>query len=187
MILIFSGDGLVVAMYEKEIEIPKGVTAEVEKNKVKISGPKGQLERAFKGLYGIKVELAAGKLKVSSESERRKTKALIGTVIAHVRNMIKGVTTGYTYKLKVIYSHFPVTVKIEGDKILIQNFLGERIPRVAKIVGDVKVEAKGADITVSGINKEDVGLMAGRLEQCTRIKGKDRRVFTDGVYIISKE
>jgi large subunit ribosomal protein L6 len=176
-------------MYEKEIEIPEGIKAEVNENLVKISGEKGQLEREFKGLHDVKIVLEGNKLKVSSESERRKVKSLVGTIIAHVRNMIHGVTKGYTYTLKVVYSHFPVTIKVDdaNRQVIVQNFLGEKIPRVAKIVGDTKVVAKGADITVTGIEVEDVAQTAANLEQATKIKRHDRKVFQDGIYLATKE
>ena len=111
----------------------------------------------------------------------------MGTAVAHIRNMITGVTEGYTYKLKIVYSHFPVTAKVEGDKILIQNFLGERTPRVAKIVGDTKVEIKDQEITVTGIDLEEVSQTSGNIEQACRIIGFDRRRFPDGVFITSKD
>lgn len=174
-------------MYEKEIKLPAGATVEVLGVTIKVSGPKGQIKRTFSGLYGIKIEVAGNKVKLSSESEDRKTKALVGTVIAHIRNMVKGVTTGYVYKLRLVYAHFPATLKVEGDKILIQNFLGEKTPRVAKIVGDTKVEIKGPNIRLSGINKEDVGQTAANLEVATQIKKYSRKVFQDGVFIIEKD
>lgn len=174
-------------MYEKEIELPEGVNVEVAGSTVKVSGPKGQLERTFKGVYEIKIEVFDKKVKVSAESEKRKTKSLVGTILAHIRNMVKGVTIGYVYKLRVVYAHFPVTVKVEGDKILIQNFLGEKTPRVAKIVGNTKVEIKKADITLSGISKEDVGQTAANLETATQIKKRSRKVFQDGIYIVEKD
>jgi len=100
--------------------------------------------------------------------------------------MITGATKGYSYRLKVVFSHFPVTVKVEGDKVLIQNFLGERTPRIAKIAGQAKVEAKGQDITVTGIDLEDVGLTASSIEQATRIVGYDRRRFPDGIFLTAR-
>jgi large subunit ribosomal protein L6 len=100
--------------------------------------------------------------------------------------MIIGVTKGFEYRLKIVYSHFPVTVKIEGDKALIHNFLGERQPRIAKIVRGSKVEVKGDEIKVSGIDIEAVGQTAANFEQATRIIGKDRRIFMDGIYITQK-
>jgi len=176
----------VIGMYSLELKIPENVKVEVQGLKVKVSGEKGELEREFKE-KGIKIEKVDQKLLVSSESERKKMRALLGTIVAHVKNMIKGVTKGFTYKLKVVYSHFPVTVKVEGDKVLIQNFLGERVPRVAKIVGNTQVKVEGSEITVSGINIEEVGQTAANIEQACRIVGYDRRKFLDGIYIVSKE
>ena len=177
----------VIIVYEKEIEVPEGVSVEVEGSKVRVSGPKGQVERTLKGLRDIKIEVAEKKVKVSAESDKRKIKSIVGTIVAHIGNMAKGVTKGYIYKLRLIYAHFPVTLKVESDKILIQNFLGEKTPRVAKIVGDTKVEVKGADITLRGISKEDVGQTAANLETATQIKKYSRKVFQDGIYIVEKE
>jgi len=100
--------------------------------------------------------------------------------------MVKGVTKGFTYKLKKVYSHFPINVKVEPGKVLIENFIGERSPRIAKIVGNVKVIVKGDDIEVQGLNLEEVSQTAANIEQATKIKKKDPRVFLDGIYIYEK-
>jgi large subunit ribosomal protein L6 len=174
-------------MYEKEIKVPEGLTAEVSGMKVVVSGPKAKLAREFNGMFGIKIERTADGIKASSESERRKQKSKVGAVIAHIRNMFLGVTEGYTAKLKVIYTHFPVTVKVEDRKVLVANFLGEKTPRVAKIFGDdTKVEIKAADITITGSDIESVGQTAANLEQITRVRAHDRKVFQDGIYITEK-
>src|SRR5690606_1375479 len=99
----------------------------------------------------------------------------------------KGVTEGFTYRMKIVYAHFPMSVKVAGDSVVIENFLGERHPRRARIVGDTKVQVKGDEVEVSGINKEDVGQTMANIEQATRIKGRDPRVFQDGIYLVSKE
>lgn len=174
-------------MYLQQVIIPEGINVELEGKKVKVKGPKGELEREFKTFFDIKMEKTEGKVVVSSESERRKVKAMVGTIVAHIKNIIKGVTQGFTYKLKVVYSHFPITVKVEEDKVLIQNFLGERVPRVAKRIEDVEVKVEGADITVSGIDVEKVGLMVSRLEKACKIRARDRRIFQDGIWLYSKE
>ena len=173
-------------MFSKELIIPQDVQLEIAGNKVKVKGTKGELEKSFDVKNNVKLEQAEGKLKVSSESDRRITKAIAGTIAAHIGNMITGVTKGYVYKLKVVYSHFPVTLKVEGDKVLIQNFLGERTPRVAKIAGKVKVEVAGADVTVTGMDIDEVSGVAANIEQAIRISGRDRRIFQDGVWIVSK-
>ena len=172
-------------MYTKEISIPEDVTIEIVGSVVKITGPKGQLERNFE-LGEVKIDKTEKKIKTSSESERRKVKSLVGTVIAHIRNMMTGVTKGFTYTMKVVFSHFPITVKVEGDKVLIQNFLGERTSRIAKIVGDSKVEVNGQDITITGIDLEAVSQTSANMEQASRIIGFDRRRFPDGVFIVIK-
>lgn len=176
-----------IEMFFKELVIPEGVKVELVDNKVKISGPKGDLERKLDFRENIKIEKMENKIKVSSETERRKTKALVGAITAHIRNMIDGVIKGYIYKLKVVYSHFPITVKVDKDKVVIQNFLGERTPRIAQIVGKSQVKVEGQEITVSGIDLDEVSQTAANIEQATRITGYDRKVFQDGCYIVSRE
>jgi large subunit ribosomal protein L6 len=100
--------------------------------------------------------------------------------------MVTGVTKGYTYKVKVVYAHFPISVKTKGDEILVENFVGERSPRVAKIVRACKVSVEGDDVVIKGVSVEDVGQTAANLEQATKIKRKDQRVFLDGLYIYEK-
>jgi len=171
---------------ENELIIPDNVTIEIDNKQVKVSGPKGELKREFKYFHDIKIEKKDNKLVVASSSDRKKVKAMGGTIIAHVRNMIKGVTEGYTYKMRIVYSHFPVTVKVEGNKVLVQNFLGENVPRVAKIIGDTKIEIKGQDVILAGTDREAVGQTAGNIEQACRISKYDRRIFQDGIYIVEK-
>jgi len=174
-------------MYSKEIAIPEGVNVEVSNAKFKVTGPKGSVEKKFELTKEIKVEKVENKIKISSERERRNIKALIGTNIGHIKNAIDGVIKGFTYRLRVVYSHFPVTVKAEKDKVVISNFLGERTTRIAKIVGQTQVKIEGADIIVTGINIEEVGQTAGNLELATRIVGFDKRIFQDGIYLVSRE
>ena len=169
-----------------ELTIPEGVSIQIDNKHVKVTGPKGELNKTFKYFHDIKIENKDGKFFVNSPSDRKKTKAMMGTIIAHVRNMVKGVTEGYIYRMKIVYSHFPVTVKIEGDKVIVDNFLGESIPRIAKIMGNTQIKVEGQDVIVSGPNKDDVGQTCGNIEQACRITKFDRRVFQDGIYIDEK-
>ncbi len=172
---------------EKELEIPEGITLEADKKTIKVSGEKGQLERSFKYFHDIKIEKKEKKLIVSSKIDKRKVKAMVGTIIAHVKNMIKGVKKGYIYNMKIVYSHFPLTVKTEGDKLLINNFIGEKKSRIAKIVGNTKIDIKGQDIVLTGINREEVGQTMGNIEQACRINKFDRRIFQDGIYFTGEQ
>jgi len=170
---------------ETTIEIPDGISIDVEKFKVKVAGPKGNLEKDFYSpLFAkeISIKKTDNKIVISSESKRKKVKAMVGTIKSHVLNMAEGVKQGFSVKLKIVYMHFPFTVKITGKEILVNNFLGEKTPRKTTIVGDCKVEINGDEITVTGINKEDVGQTAANLERSTWIKARDRRVFQDGIF-----
>jgi large subunit ribosomal protein L6 len=151
------------------VEIPEGVEGTLDGRVVTIKGKNGELVRDF-----------------SHAPINKKEAALVGTVRSHIQNMIKGVTTGFTYKLKIVFSHFPITVKVQGKTLTIQNFTGERSPRKAKIMGDTKVTIKGDDIIVQGINLEDVSQTAANIQNATKIRKKDPRVFLDGIYVFEK-
>jgi large subunit ribosomal protein L6 len=175
-----------IYMPSREIVIPEGVKVEISGNVLKFSGEKGQLEKKFKLPKDMKIEKTDNKIIITSASDRRKSLAMLGTIAAHIRNAIQGVTKGFVYKLRICFSHFPINVKVEGDKVVIQNFLGERKPRYAKIFGNTQVKVEGSEITVSGIDIDDVSQTAGSIERATRIVGYDRRRFQDGIYIVSK-
>ncbi len=173
--------------YSEEVEIPENVTLEVEGMKVKVSGPKGTLERDFSHARHVIIRKEDNKVIVETYFANRKKKALVGSIAAHIRNMITGVTKGYRYKLKIIYSHFPISVKVQGKKIIIENYLGEKAPRYAEIFGDdVTVRVEGEDVIVEGINIEHVGQTAANIEKAARIKDYDPRVFMDGIYVYEK-
>ncbi len=170
----------------KTIEIPEGVEVEVDGFTVKVKGPKGELSRTLPPVRGVFIRKEDNKVIVESYFADARKRAMVGTLAAHIRNMITGVTKGYRYKLKIIYSHFPINIKIEGDKFIISNFLGEKAPRIAKILPGVKVQVKGNDVIVEGIDVEAVGQTAANIELATKITEFDRRKFMDGIYIYEK-
>ena len=167
------------------VEIPDGVEGMLEGRVVTIKGEKGELTRDFSHAP-IQISLEGKTVTVQASWPRKKEAALVGTISSHIQNMIKGVTKGFTYKLKIVYSHFPITVKIQGKTLTIENFTGERSPRTAKIMGDAEVSVKGDDITVQGINLEDVSQTAANIQNATKIRRKDPRVFLDGIYVFEK-
>ncbi|MDD3985665.1 MAG: 50S ribosomal protein L6 [Methanobacterium sp.] len=174
-----------ITILREEIPIPEGIEVMVD-NAVTVKGSKGTLTRNFDNKT-IQIKVEDDNVVVEARFPKKKDKAMLGTIRSHIRNMIIGLTDGFTYNMKIIYAHFPMTVKTAGNKITIENFLGERHPRSAKIVGDVKVQIKGDQVIVSGINKEHVGQTMANMEQATKIKGRDPRVFQDGIYLVSKE
>ncbi len=171
---------------KKELSIPDGINLEVEDKKIAVTGKMGRLEKEFKYFHDINIAKENDKLVVSSESNKKKVKAMVGTIISHVKNLIGGVSSGYTYRLKAIYTHFPMTVKVEEDKVVISNFIGEKTDRTAKILDGVKVEINGQDLTVTGNDIEKVAQTAANIETATKITKKDRRVFQDMICILKK-
>ena len=172
---------------EHTIELPEGVSASLDGITLKVNGPNGSLEREYHSSI-LKLMVESDKIIVQVDIPRRKDKALAGTWNAHINNMIKGVTSGFKYNLKALYSHFPMTLKQEGNELVVNNYFGERVPRRAKILPGVKVEIKNkVEITVSGSDKELVGQTAANIERCATVKNRDRRVFQDGIYLLNKE
>jgi large subunit ribosomal protein L6 len=169
----------------KAIEIPKGVDVKVERRVVTVKGEKGTLTRDFSEAP-VLIQLEDKAIKVQANWPRKKEAALVGTVSSHIQNMITGVMKGFTYKLKIVFSHFPISVKVKENMVSIENFTGERSPRLVKILGNTKVSVKEDDVLIQGINLEDVSQTAANIEQGTKVKVKDPRVFLDGIFIYEK-
>jgi large subunit ribosomal protein L6 len=168
------------------VDIPQGVTVSVNGPKVTVKGPKGEVSKTFQ-LDRMTIEKKDNQVVLTMPSKRKGDKAVLGAANAHVVNMIHGVTNGVVYKMKVIYSHFPMNVKVQGPKLVIDNFLGEKHPRKTDILKGVTVEVKGQDVTLKGASIEDVSQTAANIEQITRITARDLRVFQDGIYITEKD
>ena len=170
---------------ESTIAIPGGVSVTFDGNIMKVSGPRGELSRNF-AHPGIDIAVGEEEVSVSCEYPRIKDKAMVGTYVAHVRNMIRGVTEGYTYTLKIVFSHFPMKVAVKGDRVEINNYMGGRAPRYANIAKGCTVKINGNDVTVEGNDIEAVGQTSANLERATSRLGFDKRTFQDGIYIVHK-
>lgn len=172
----------------EKVRIPEGIAVEVDGLKVTVRGPKGFITRDFSHARGVIVRLEDDSVVVEAYRADRKLKALVGSIAAHIRNMITGVMRGYRYKLKIIYSHFPMSVTVDEKNrvIRIKNFMGERSDRIARIYGNVKVSVKGDEVIVEGVDIEEVGLTAASIERATKVTDRDRRIFMDGIYIYEK-
>ncbi|MAG18024.1 MAG: 50S ribosomal protein L6 [Candidatus Diapherotrites archaeon] len=167
------------------IEIPEGIQIELNGNDIKVSTNGKENTRHFKSTE-VLLKKADSKIEVWAKSERKNVLAESKTIGSHIKNLMHGLHEDFVYKLEVVYSHFPMTVKVNDGIVEINNLAGGKKPRKAKILGKTKVEVKGKEITVSGHNKENVGQTAANMEQATKIKGKDIRVYTDGIYITEK-
>lgn len=174
---------------KKVVNIPEGVTVEVNGMNVKVKGSNAELERDFtSSFYGdiIKIEKTDSVINVISTSDKRKIKSGVGAIASIIDNMIQGSLKDFKNNMKSVFMHFPMTVKVEGDKVVISNFLGERSIRSSNIIGKTKVDIKKDVITVTGPNKEEVGQTCANMEKATRITGRDRRIYQDGIFLVSK-
>jgi large subunit ribosomal protein L6 len=173
------------AIYEQRIEIPSECQISLEEKTVTVNGPKGSLERSFPEPQ-TKIKIEGNEVIATTHINRKRSRALVGTVVAHIRNMFVGVQHGYEYEMKIVYSHFPITVEIKDESVIIKNFIGERGVRKARLIGDVQVRTTEDEVFISGIDIEHVSQSAANIQQACKIRDKDRRIFLDGIYVIRK-
>ncbi|MFB5608055.1 MAG: 50S ribosomal protein L6 [Candidatus Nitrosomaritimum yanchengensis] len=172
--------------FQETIEIPEGINVTVDKHMIGFQGPLGKTFKSFRKIP-INVEVADGKVTLKALGTRKRDYSILHTARSLIRNICEGLTEGYTIKMKVVYAHFPITVKVDGKTILIENFQGERAPRKTHIVGNTKVIPKGEDVVLTGEVWTDVTQTAANIELKTKVKNKDHRVFLDGIYIYEKK
>ena len=168
-----------------DLVIPDAVQVDVSGDLVKVKGPKGELQRKFISKC-VTITKVDKKIALKSDLLSRNGKREMYTFASHIKNLINGVQNPYVYKLKVCSGHFPISLKMEKDKFLITNFLGEKIPRIAKIVEGAKVKQEGDLLTVEGADLEAVSQTSANFETATRITNRDRRRFQDGIYLIER-
>jgi large subunit ribosomal protein L6 len=169
----------------KKIEIPEGIEVSINKDKVTVKNDGKKNEREF-DLLSIKMEKKGNEIILEEKKASKKEKRRMNTIASHIKNMIKGVQEHFVYELKIAASHFPMTVKVEGNKALIKNFLGEKVDRICAIPKGAEVKVDGRAITVKSYSKEIAGQAAANFETATRITNRDRRTFQDGIFMINK-
>jgi large subunit ribosomal protein L6 len=167
------------------IQLPDDVEATLKGRKITVKGPRGTLVRDFSS-SPVSMQLAGKNIRIWAEWPRKREASLVGTIHSHIQNMITGVRKGFTYKVKIVFSHFPISVKLKEKTIMIENFTGERSPRKARVVGDVQVKIQSEDILIQGTDLEEVSQTAANIEQATRVKRKDPRIFLDGLYVYER-
>ncbi|HVE37365.1 MAG TPA: 50S ribosomal protein L6 [Nitrososphaeraceae archaeon] len=168
-------------------EIPEGISVSLEERTISVKGKLGTIKKDFTKLPAF-LTIENNIVKIEPYGTRRKDFAISKTAQSIINNMIKGVQNGYKYRMKIVFAHFPITVKVKDGKVHVENFFGERKARISNIVGDsTKVAIEGDDIVITGPHLEHVSQTAANIELSTRVKNKDQRVFLDGVYVYSRE
>ncbi|MEK6891317.1 MAG: 50S ribosomal protein L6 [Nanoarchaeota archaeon] len=170
-----------------KVEFPEGFEFNFEGSKVSVSKSGQHLNRIF-DLKNIKLKKQGNELIIESEKATKRERKMIKTIVAHVNNMIKGLNEKFEYKLEIVYVHFPITLEHHKDKheLIIKNFLGEKKPRVCKLVPGSELEINKNIIIIKAHSKEVAGQTAANLEKATKIRKRDRRKFQDGIFIVEK-
>ena len=172
--------------FSTEVQIPENVKVSFKKNMLNVEGPLGKTYKNFKKIP-VDIHVNDNIISLNAIGTRNSSFAIMNTARSIIKNILEGVIEGYTIKMKIVFSHFPINVKVEGKKVLVENFQGERAPRITKIWGETKVLPKGDDVIITGHVLTDVSQTAAEIENKTRVKNKDHRVFLDGIYKFEKK
>ncbi len=170
------------------VEIPSGVQVLASGDYMTIKGKLGSTsKRINQRLFSVKVEASKIHIEATRNKKLEKKSALAVLAFeAEVKSSMKTVQEGIERKMVVFFSHFPMVIEVKGRTINIKNIFGERVPRTTEIVGETKVEVKGQDVTVKGVDAYDVGQTVANIRRACYSIG-DTRVFQDGVYLTKEE
>jgi len=170
---------------QEEIEIPAGISCETVGRLIKCTKDGTTLMREIENSE-IEAKVSGNKIVLTCSKGNRTHNMVMQSLVAHIRNLFIGLQEKFTYILEACNVHFPMTLKVEGTQLSINNFLGEKTPRYASIMPGSNVEIKGQKITVVSYDISLAGQTAANIEKATKVRNRDRRVFQDGIYIVTK-
>jgi len=168
----------------KEIEIPENINVKID-HTIKITGPQGEVEKKL-AHPKIKISSENNKIILESKNATKKEKKITNSFCAHLNNMLKGVVEKHIYRLKICSGHFPMNVSVQNNQLIIKNFLGESVSRKLTIKSNAEVKVEGSEVIITSTSKEIAGQVAADIEILTKIKGRDLRIFQDGIWITHK-
>ena len=158
---------------KKEIQIPTGVSINQEGNTLRVKGPKGELSKSF--LSDITITINADRITLAPRGSLSVfVRALWGTYSSHIRNMIKGVTEGWSEKLLIEGTGY----KWDVAGATLNLALGLSHPVKVAIPKDLKVNVEKGELNIAGSDKEVVGSFAAYVRSLKKpepYKGKGIR------------
>ena len=168
---------------KKPVVIPSGVTAKVEGQNVAVKGAKGELK--FTAPDAVSVKLEDGSVHVAPLGEDKRSRALWGTARARVQNLVTGVTKGFEKKLEINGVGYKAV--LAGKNL--QLSLGYSHDVIFPIPAGITITAaKPTEITVAGIDKQQVGQVAAEIREFRRPEPyKGKGVKYAGEFIFRKE
>ena len=179
-----------------EFQLPKDVKAKVSEDgsEITISGKLGSTTKTINTML-LTLKLEGEKLVLEDAAQRKLAKKAASrgnSLCSELKSAAEGVEKGVERKMKIVYAHFPMSVEIKGKEVLVKNIFGEKNPRVARIIGDTKVEVKGQDVHVNGVDEYDVGQTTANITKLPvagrRTRGSSRTgsTFVQGGMIMVK-
>lgn len=157
---------------KKPILIPEKTEAVFKEGIFSVKGPLGELSRFFKN--DINIVIDNNSITLAPKKESKEAKVLWGTYVSHIKNMIEGVTKGFEKKLLIEGVGFRAQ---SDEKNLVLN-LGLSHPVTVPAPEKIKVKVEKNIITISGINKEEVGQFSAKIRMFKKpepYKGKGIR------------
>ncbi len=143
---------------KKPVSVPAGVTAKVDGQLVQVKGAKGQLE--FRVPDDVSVSYADNAISVDPRSQTKMARALWGTARAQINNLIVGVTAGFEKKLEITGVGYRAAVAGKNLQLALGYSHDVQFPIPA---GIAIVTPKPTEITITGIDKRQVGQVAAEI------------------------
>jgi large subunit ribosomal protein L6 len=163
------------------IAIPSGVTITVDDSEITVTGSKGTLKQFT--MDGVKVTVADNEAVVTRENDEPKNRAKHGLMRSLVNNMVVGVSQGFSKKLEV--NGVGYRVALQGTDLKLN--LGFSHDVIYKMPAGVTAAVEGTNITVSGIDKQQVGQVAAEIRALKKPEPyKGKGIKYEGERIIRK-
>ncbi|MGI0141221.1 MAG: 50S ribosomal protein L6 [Candidatus Micrarchaeales archaeon] len=172
-----------------EIEIPNGVEVHIHADVVTVKGKDGSTIKRFSDKF-VKVKIEGKKIVIEPSKEKKLMKKSIlaeQAFATELKSAVEGVEKGVERKMQIVSAHFPISIEVKGKIIFIKNIFGERVPRQVRIQGDTKLEVKGQEVKVKGVDIYDVSQTIANIRKGCSALGHDTRVFQDGLYLVREE
>lgn len=168
---------------KQPVEVPSNVEVTFAEGVLTVKGPKGELSRTV--LPDITIVIDGKTVTLSMTEDNKKARALWGTYAAHLRNMITGVTEGFTKILELEGVGYRAEAQ-GGNKIKLSVGFSHPVELFAP--AGVSVSTEKNVITITGTDKDVVGQFAANVRKVKKpepYKGKGIRYR--GEFIIRKQ
>ncbi|CAM4183660.1 50S ribosomal protein L6 [Lacicoccus alkaliphilus] len=140
------------------IDIPNGVTVDIDGSTVTVKGPKGELVSTFN--EDMTYNLEENTLEVVRPSDSKEHRTVHGTTRALINNMIVGVSEGFSKDLELVGVGY--RAQMQGKKLVLNVGLSHPVEFEPSEELTISVEGN-TKVKVEGINKEYVGALASKI------------------------